>query len=177
MGKHHAILLFAALSNTLSGAAPATIPATRGTALDGHTVTLPHDLSAATILILGFSKNSEANSTAWEKAIIANLAAPPVITYFDIPILADAPSFVRPMILHSMRKQIPDALKPSFLPLTDNESAWKQAASYTASAPDAAYILLVDRTGVVRWQTHEAYNAVVVAQLSFAAKKLSSESR
>lgn len=170
-------LYAAALLLTLSASA-ATIPPSTSTALDGHTLALPRDLPArATILILGFSQHSAATTTAWEKPIRSSLAAAPAIGYLDMPCLEDAPAFIRPLILRSIRKQIPDALRPNFLPLTSNEAAWKQLTHFSPSAPDAAYILLVDRSGTIRWQTHEPFTPTLFADLSTAARNLAAESR
>ena len=172
----------AALLFTLSASA-ATIPTATGTALDGHTVTLPRDLPArATILILGFSQHSADATTAWEKPIRASLAgspanSPPDIGYLDVPFLEDAPSFIRPLILRSIRKQVPDVLKPHFVPLTSGEAAWKQITNFSPSAPDAAYILLVDRSGTLRWQTHEPFTPARLNELQTAARNLAAESK
>ena len=177
MGKFHAILFFAA---TLLFAVPPqahaaalAIPITRGTALDGHAVSLPHDLKQATVLILGFSRNSADATTAWEKAVHASLAA----SYFDMPMLASAPAFVRPIIVHSIRKQVPNPVWPNFVPLTSDESEWKQAAGFSAAAPDAAYIILVDRTGAIQWQTHDPLTADRLTQLGAEMRKLTAEAR
>ena len=159
-------------------ASAATLPATTATALDGHPVTLPRDLTApATILILGFTHASSDPSTAWEKSIRATLATSPSIAYYDMPFLQDAPAFVRPLILRGIRKQVPDILKPHFLPITTNEAAWKQLANFSPAAPDAAYILLVDRSGNLRWHTHSPLTPALFQQLSAAARQLAAESR
>jgi hypothetical protein len=89
-----------------------------------------------------------------------------------MPFLQDAPSFVRPLILRSIRKQVPDILKPHFVPLTTNQDAWKQIANYTPSAPDAAYILLIDRSGNILWQTHEPFTPARFNDLATAAHNL-----
>jgi hypothetical protein len=156
----------------LSGNLPPTIPASSGTALDGHAITLPRDLNHATILILGFSKNSADATTAWEKPVRTSLATTPTIGFYDMPFLEDAPALIRPLIVRSIRKQVPDALKPNFVPLTSGQATWKQLTGYTPSAPDAAYVLLVDHTGHVLWQTHEAYSAARFDELATAARKL-----
>ena len=179
----NAIFPSAALLFAISASA-ATIPAATGTALDGHTVTLPRDLPArATILILGFSQHSAEATTAWEKSTRAFVAAspaagsPPAIDYLDVPFLEDAPSFIRPFILRSIRKQIPDVLKPRFLPLTSGEATWKQIVNFSPSTPDAAYILLVDRSGNLRWQTHEPLTPARLDDLETAARNLAAESK
>ncbi len=154
----------------------ATIPAATGTALDGHSVSLPRDLSPrATILILGFSQHSQDATTAWEKPVRTTLAGPgpnPDIAFYDMPFLQDAPSLIRPLIVRAIRKQVPDALQPRFVPLTSGESAWKQISCYTPAAPDAAYVLLVDRSGNVLWQTHEPWSQARFDQLAEAARRL-----
>ena len=154
------------------------IPPAQGTALDGHPVALPRDLAThATILILGYSQHSADATTAWEKPVRNSLAKLPAIGYYDMPFLEDAPSFVRPLIVHSIRKQVPDIVRPYFVPLTSGEAAWKQLTNFTPAAPDAAYVLLVDRDGQVCWQTHDAYSPARFDELTTAARKLSGEAR
>jgi hypothetical protein len=89
-----------------------------------------------------------------------------------MPFLEDAPSFIRPLILRSIRKQVPDALKPNFVPLTTGQATWKQLSGFTPAAPDAAYVLLVDRSGQVLWRTHEAFTPARFNELAAAAHKL-----
>jgi hypothetical protein len=155
------------------------IPPTTGIALDGHTIQLPRDLPGrASILILGFDRNSASTTTAWEKPIRAHLASPaaggtpPAIGFLDMPFLEDAPALIRPLILRSIRKQVPEVLKPNFVPITTGEDKWKQLARFNPTTPDAAYVLLVDHTGQVRWQTHEPFTPTLFQQLSTAAQNL-----
>jgi len=165
-------LILLAFSNT---ALAATIPAATGTALDGHTVSLPRDLSPrATILILGFSQHSQDATTAWEKPVRTTLAGAN-IGFYDMPFLQDAPSLIRPIIVRAIRKQVPAALQPRFVPLTSGEPAWKQISGYTPTAPDAPYVLLVDHTGNVLWQTHEPYSLARFDQLAEAARRLAGQ--
>jgi len=172
-----ASLLISSLTATAS-----TIPPATGTALDGHTVMLPRDLPGhATVLILGFSQHSADTTTTWEKQVRAALvtASGPKtdIAFYDMPFLEDAPSLIRPFIIRSIRKQVPDVVKPNFVPLTSGQSAWKQASGFTSSAPDAAYVLLVDKAGTIRWQTHEPYSEALFAQLAQAAHAIAAETK
>jgi len=154
------------------------IPPSQGTALDGHSVILPRDLPGrATILIVGFSQHSANATTAWEKSVRNNLAnqPSPAIGFLDMPFLEDAPSLIRPLIVRAIRRQVPDIVKPNFVPLTSGEAAWKQTAGFTQDAPDAAYILLVDRAGQVRWQTHEPLSQARFDELAAAARTLAAQ--
>lgn len=149
------------------------IPNTQATALDGHTVTLPRDLSAkATVLILGFGRHSQDATTAWEKPVRQQLAQPGNIGFYDIAMISEVPGFVRPMVLRAIKHQVPDVLKPNFLPLTADEDAWKTTAGYSKDQPDAAYVLLVDKSGHVQWSTHVPYSANGFAELTQRAHSL-----
>ena len=135
---------------------PATgqIPQTSVTALNGQPVTLPGDLHApGTILILGFGRHSQDATTAWERAVRTGLARPGAIGFYDMAMLAEV-------------------LKPQFLPLTESEDAWKRVAGYTADQPEAAYVLLVDRSGGVQWRTHAQFSDAGFAQLRDRANAL-----
>ena len=150
----------------------AKIPSLQISALDGHAVVFPRDLSPVTVLILGFSRNSEPATTAWEKQVRTVFTAAPTSSYYDAAMLAEVPGLFRGFVLRSLRKKVPDFLKPRFLPLTQDEPAWKQAVGYTHDAPDAAYILLVDRTGAIRWSTHQPFTPAAFAELQRQAASL-----
>ncbi len=153
-----------------------TIPAIQTTALDGHAVSLPAALPAgATVLILGFGRHSSNATTAWEKPVRMQLAHPPAIGFFDMAMLAEIPSFAHSFALRSIRKQVPDVLKPNFLPIFDHEDDWKRVVGYTHDQPEAAYVILVDKAGRVRWSTHEAFSPAVFNTLRTQAQRLGNE--
>lgn len=159
---------------TISAQAPgAAIPVTHATALDGRDVTLPRDLPArATVLILGFGRHSQDATTAWEKPTRLQLARPNQIGFFDMAMISEVPGFVRPFVVRSIKHAVPDVLKPNFLPLTDDEDAWKHVAGYAKDQPEAAYVMLVDRAGKVRWSTHAAFSSNAFAELRRQAEDL-----
>ena len=77
--------------------------------------------------------------------------------------LESAPRLLRGMIVREMRSSVPEAERSHFLTLTEGEAAWRAVAHY--GKPDDAYVLLVDGSGVVRWQmegdaTDTAYAAL-----------------
>ncbi len=161
----------------LAGAqAGAAIPSTQATALDGHAVVLPRDLPGrATVLIVGFGRHSADATTAWEKPVRQQLAQAGTIGFYDMAMLAEVPGFVRPLVLRAIRHDVPDVLKPNFLPLTGEEDAWKQAAGYATDQPEAAYVLLVDRQGRVQWSTHAGFTSAGFAELRRRAHTLAGE--
>ena len=154
----------------------AQIPATQATALDGHSVNLPSQLPGrATVFIVGFGRHSQNATTAWEKPVRLQLAHPPAIGFYDVAMIAEVPSFMRSFVLRAIKHDVPDVLKPNFLPLTEREDDWRRVAGYTPNQPEAAYVLLVDAAGKVRWSTHEAFTPAGFAQLTQAAQQLASE--
>lgn len=142
------------------------IPPTQATTLAGQSLHLPQDLSApATVFIIGFGRHSQDATTAWEKPVRTQLAKPGSIGFYDVAMLSEVPGFVRPMVMRMVKSKVPDVLKPNFLPLTESEVAWKSAAGYTSDQPEAAYVLIVDRSGHIRWATHTPYSQSGFAEL------------
>ena len=88
----------------------------------------------------------------------------------QLPVLQGAPSFVRPMILRGMRKDMLADEQAHFIPILDHEDEWKSSVSF--SAPDDAYILLTDSHGHVVWQTHGSVTDASYDALKSAVSKL-----
>lgn len=166
-------LLCAATGLLAQGPGPG-IPPTRATALDGHSVGLPQDLHApATVLILGFGRHSQDATTAWEKPVRTQLFKSGSLDFYDMAMISEVPGFVRPMVMRAIKGKVPDVLKPHFLPLIDNEDAWKRVAGYADDQPDAAYVMLVDASGHVRWESHAAFSPAGLTTLRDEALRVS----
>jgi hypothetical protein len=167
------LLVFASLFFPVPASVPHAIPATQSTALDGHLVQLPRDLyPGATVLVVGFSRESATPSSNWGKSLAPALTSMPSVGVLQLPMLAEVPSLVRPIVLRSIRKEVPAFLQRNFIPLTSDEAAWKQLAGYDPHAPDAAYLLIVDKSGGIRWQTHAACSPALLAQVAAESQKL-----
>lgn len=150
-----------------------TIPTTTVTALDGHTLHLPQDLSAgATVFIVGFGRHSSDATTAWEKPVRTRLAHAPGIQFYDAAMIAEVPGFMRSTVTRLIRGKVPEVLRPNFLPLAADEPAWKTAAGYTDASPEVAYVFVVDHTGAVRWSTHAGFTEAGFAQLTEATQRV-----
>ncbi len=141
-----------------------SIPAINAKALDNSEISLP-DSGGGRILILivGFSRKSGEICQVWDKKISADYHADARIAYFVVPVLQSAPSLVRPMILHGMRKDVPAAELPHFIPVYSNESEWRKLVNF--SAPDDAYLVVATPDGRVIWQGHGSYSDDIYAAL------------
>jgi hypothetical protein len=153
------LLLFTA---TLASAQ--SVPIVKAKALDNTEVTLPNPGGQQIlILVAGFSHKSGDICQAWGKKISADYRADTRINYFVLPVLQSAPSLVRPMILHGMRKDIPAAEFAHYIPIYSNESEWKKLVNF--SAPDDAYLIVATPDGRPVWQGHGSYSDDIYAEL------------
>jgi len=132
--------------------AQVSIPNVQGTALSGTIVVLRDALKGKVgVLVLGFSHASQGQVSAWGRRLNADYGQSRDVMYFEIPMLAGAPKMLRGMIVKSMGKAVPQSERSHFLPMIEGEPAWRAVAHY--DKPDDAYVLIVDGTGTVHWQT------------------------
>jgi hypothetical protein len=140
-----------ALPPTVAGGQ--TLPKTEEETLSGEKVNLQSALSGKVgILVLGFSQKSKEQSKIWGKDLWAEFRGDNSIVIFQMPVLEAVPRLVRGMVLHGMKRDVPADLQPHFLPILHNEQQWKDLTQF--SAPDDAYILVVDWEQKVAWRDH-----------------------
>jgi len=162
------------LLGLLTASTPAqSIPPVNAKALDDSQVILPpptgHQLL---ILLIGFSHKSGDACGSWAMRLVADYTSDPHTAYYQLAELQSAPSFVRGMILHGMRKDVPAAQHSRFVPLYDHEPEWKKAVNFTTSAPDDPYIVVTAPGGDILWQTHGSFTDSSYSDLKSAVAKL-----
>ena len=157
-----------------AAASPAErIPELRAATLAGPTIALPADLSGRTaVLMLGFSKKSSEAIKPWADAAFRDFNPQTRTLAYEMPVLEDVPSFIRGMVIKSIRKPLTEPERARFVPILENEAAWKKVARF--SAPDGAYILLIDSTGEVRWQTAGPFDQGKFDALKSCASRINS---
>jgi hypothetical protein len=150
-------LLVAVLTITGSMIVPCAsaerIPEVHGTSFANQAVNLPAALQgkAAGVLVIGFSRGSREAVTGWATKIAADYRTSPVVAYYELPILAGVPGFVRGMVLRSIKSSTPERAQRRVVPVTSDEAGWKAVTHYGQA--DDAYLLVVDSQGNVVWQT------------------------
>ena len=152
--RFHPVVLGLSLIASTSFAAPnePRIPSVHGTTFADKKVDLPDALQGKVgILVVGFSQGSREAVTTWGKKLAADYYDSRNVAYYEMPVLAAVPKIMRGFVAGRIKASVSDRSKPHFLPLTDNETQWRELTHY--SAPDDPYILLVDGQGTVRWQT------------------------
>jgi hypothetical protein len=157
----------AALGWAQEPAAAAHIPTARGTTLAGKDIALPNSLNGKFgVLVLGFSHASQEQVADWGRLIEAQYGQSPRVTYFEVAMLGRAPKMLRGMIVKQMTSSVPGAERAHFVPLLEDDKPWRAVAHFGKS--DDAYLLVVDRDGLVIWQTEG--DATDAAWAEFKAK-------
>ena len=136
------------------GAPAERIPEVHGTSFANQAVNLPaaFEGKAAGILVIGFSHGSREEVTGWATKIAGDYRTSTVVAYYELPIVAGVPGFVRGVVLRSIKSSTPERAQRRVVPVTNNEAGWKAITHYGEA--DDAYLLVVDSQGNVVWQTH-----------------------
>ncbi len=71
--------------------------------------------------------------------------------YYEMPVLASVPGFMRGVVVRSMRSSVPERAQARFVPIADHEAAWRALVHY--GNPDDPYLLVIDGKGDIVWQT------------------------
>jgi len=123
--------------------------------LAGQQVILPDAASGkVAVLVLGFSRASQAPTEAWAKRTGADFGKSAGFELYQMPVLEEAPRFIRGMITSGMKKSVPENQRANFVPIMHNEAELKKLVGY--KEPDDAYLVVLDRGGQVAFQTHGA---------------------
>jgi hypothetical protein len=128
------------------------IPEVHGTSLSNEAVNLPEALRGKVgVLVLGFSRGSRDAVAGWGRRLATEYGESPTVMYYQMPVLASVPGMLRGLIVRSMRSSVPGLAQARFVPIMDNEAAWRTLVHY--GLPDDPYLLVVDGQGDVVWQT------------------------
>src|SRR5271165_2774103 len=103
-----AIVLVVAIAVCLSmspAAAAQQLPRLQEENLAGHQVVLP-DAAAGkvAVLVFGFSHGSQTTTGAWTKQIRTDFGKSSGFELYQLPVLEEAPRFIRGMIISGMKK-------------------------------------------------------------------------
>ena len=85
------------------------IPGTHAKALDGSAVSFPRsDSPKPLLLIIGFSHKSDKQCESWSKRLKAAYMNEPRMAYYELADFQGVPSFVMWMVLHGVRREVPE---------------------------------------------------------------------
>lgn len=132
-------------------AAGMPMPVLRGELLTGEKAVLPAAAAGRTaLLVLGFTYDSRFAVEAWTKAFRNRFARDQSgVTFFEVPMIGGLARMARRFIDSGMRKGTPEELHRNVMTVYGGTGDWKKMLDYRAK--DAAYLILVDAQGIIRW--------------------------
>ena len=161
-----------ALATILAGAAhhPLQVgdrfPELTGTFLTGRDASLPQASSGLVALVaIGFTYKSRFPVEAWADWYRMTMGSTSEVTLFEVPMVGGLGTLGRWFIDRGMRKGTPLELHDHVITVYGGTGDWKQRLSYSPAHEDDAYLVVLDREGVVRWLHHGGFDISRSAEL------------
>ena len=127
-----------------------TLPALIGRDLTGRDTSVPRDSRGrVAFLALGFTYRSRLQVEAWAERFRKEHGGASGVTFYEVPVMGGSARLARPFIESGMKKGTPAELHGHVITVWQDAGEWKKRMGYSAS--EAAYCVLVDRDGIVRW--------------------------
>lgn len=131
------------------------MPALAGDLLSGKRAVLPDAAAGRTALVtLGFSYQSRFQVEAWAEKFRSRYGTRTDVALFEVPMMGSAARLGRVFIDRGMRRNTPKELHDQVMTVYGGNDGWKTRVGF--ADPDAAYLLLIDGQGIVRWLAHGA---------------------
>ncbi len=147
------------------------MPALKGGFLSGREAVLPSVAKGKVALVaMGFSRNSEYTVEAWIKVFRQDFGKDSRITFFEVPMIGGFGRLAKWFIDGSMRKATPKDDLEHVITVYSGTDPWKKGAHLRQ--PDDAYLLLLDRDGIIRWTHSGVFDAAVYQELAAKVKGL-----
>jgi len=146
----------AAVCSTLVGSMAAQqFPRLQEENLAGQQVVLPDAASGkVALLVLGFSRSSSTPTGAWAKHIQSDFGKTPGFELYQLAVLEAVPRIFRGMVISGIKKGVPESERAYFLPVLHEEDQLQKLVGFKEEGD--AYIIVLDRSGKVAYQTHGA---------------------
>lgn len=127
------------------------LPDLRGEFLTGREVMLPQAAEGrVTLLLLGFTYKSRFAVEAWASRFRAQFQSDPGMTFYEIPMIGGLARLAKWFIDTGMRRGTPEADYEHVITVYGSTESWKQRVGF--ADPNAAYLILLDRTGKIAWE-------------------------
>jgi len=142
------ILMATAMISILSPGQP--MPVLKGEFLTGRPAVLPDAASGrVALLALGFTYESRFAVEGWVGRFRKDFGDKPGVTFYEVPMIGGLARLGKWFIDKGMRKGTPPNDYAHVITVYGGTDPWKQRLGFRL--PDAAYLILLDQRGVVRW--------------------------
>jgi hypothetical protein len=131
--------------------------------LSGTKLVFPDALEGkGAVFVVGFSRKSQEQTKIWSKRIAEEFRRTGK-SYFQVAVLQSVPRLLRGVVVSGIRRGVPESQHDKFLVVYQEEDEWKNLVGYTA--PDDAYVLVVDGVGRIVWKTHAVFTETEFGRL------------
>jgi hypothetical protein len=168
------ILMASSVMTMLSPGEP--MPALKGEFLTNREALLPGVASGrVALLALGFSYDSRFAVEAWIGRFRKEFGDNPQVTFYEVPMIGGMARLGKWFIDSGMRRGTPKKDHENVITVYGGTDAWKQRLGFQSS--DAAYLILLDQRGVVRWLHNGMFDETAYKALSSQVSALLREPR
>ncbi len=143
-----------------------TLPPLEGEYLTGTSAILPAVGSRkSTLILLGFTYASRVPVEAWSQWFRDTIGVGPDRTFFEVPMIGGLAKMGRWFIDRGMRKGTPAALHENVITVYAKTGDWKKRLAVSSLNDKDAFLIVLDREGVVRWLHHGPFDAARAREL------------
>ncbi len=134
------------------------LPVLKGQFLSGRDAELPLASSGkVTLVAMGFTYKSRFPVEAWGSWYRATIGSRTDVTFFEVPMIGGAATLGRWFIDRGMRSGTPAELHEHVITVYGGTGDWKKRVAYSAEREDDAYLIVLDKDGVVQWLHHGGF--------------------
>lgn len=134
-------------------------PELKGRFLTGRDAALPQAASGkVTLVAMGFTYQSRFPVEAWADWHRKTLGSRTDGTFFEVPMIGGLATLGRWFIDRGMRSGTPVELHNRVITVYGGTSDWKKRLAYSTEHKDDAYLIVLDRDGIVQWLHHGGFD-------------------
>ena len=135
------------------------LPVLKGQFLSGRDAELPRAASGqVALVVMGFTYRSRFPVEAWGSWYRATIGSRTDVSFFEVPMIGGLATLGRWFIDRGMRSGTPVDLHDRVITVYGGTGKWKRRLSYSREHQDDAYLIVVDREGIVRTLHHGAFD-------------------
>jgi len=141
------------------------MPVLKGEFLTGQPAALPDAASGrVALLALGFTYDSRFAVEDWVGRFRREFGNQPLVTFYEVPMIGGMARLGKWFIDSGMRKGTPRGDYEHVITVYGGTDPWKRRLGF--QSPNAAYLILLDPRGVVRWRHSGPMDEEAFAALS-----------
>jgi hypothetical protein len=121
-----------------------------------------------TVLVFSFSRTAGKDARLWNEHLAKEF--PDTISAYGVIQLESAPKIFRRFAISGIESSMPVSVQDRTIVLYHDEQLWKQRLGVKDES--RAYVVLLDRSGIIRWMNSGAFSEVTYGRLKNALPAL-----